>query len=808
VPTPSEGSATGAGGLLDEFLSICRRWSGDRSPTPEAHLVGEELSQALDRALSAACPGDEVTIVAVGGYGRRELCLHSDVDLLLLHDGSAGPETARAILYPLWDRGLRVGHSLRTIREAQAQARDDLTVLCSLLTPRVVAGPPERGEQLEAMLARLLRSERGGLDNLLAEEEWAVWEAEPFLVQAPDLKHGRGGLRSLHRLVWDGARRRLLGDGEPPALPLGRGLTSVRTALHAIGRRATDRYEVELRGLAGAWLGRDAMEVAAMVNTERLEVDSLAGRRWGRAHRLGEDPVAAAGRTVARFVRDRWGRGPGGPAATPLALALRAGRESRGRLSEWETERVTETPPAAWTEADRAALVALLATGRAGWEGIGSLWAAGWVDSALPELSHLRGLPQAVPFHDHPVDAHLGRTVSELLAVADGAVGWCEEVADQVGALDEALLAAFLHDVGKGRPGDHSLTGAAIATRLLARLGFSGPAVGLIASTVRNHLLLGEAAFRRDISDPRVITSLARSIVDLHSLRVLALVSVADARATGAATSTAWRGDLLRRLYQRLEVELQPTGSEWAAGEEKRLLALAGPAISSQVVEAHLSSMPAEYLLRFGAETAAAHLQLAQPPPADHEIRLAVVPGVPVATVNTVAGDRPGLLATITGVLALHNLAVLEARVATRADGLAMDTFRVIDALGSDMIGQARWPAVREDMTAALTGRLDLASRLARKREGYPTRPGPHEVRIDRAGGDTIIEIRGPDRIGLLHDITCTLARLGLDVRLAKIDTRGDQVVDVFTVEDREPASDQRRRAIGDALAALGGGGG
>ncbi|HEX5671663.1 MAG TPA: HD domain-containing protein [Acidimicrobiia bacterium] len=776
-------------------------WSGARAPSDEPWRIGAELSAAMDACLRSIANSDDLTVVAVGGYGRQELGLHSDIDLLLLHD-NADPAAVRAILYPLWDAGLKVGHALRTVKETVAKARDDLTVLCAQLSARLVAGPSARLDEMEAGLTRLLKTDRLRVSTLLAAEEASVWQAEPYLLQDADIKEGRGGLRSLHRLEWDRRRAELAGEKSVESAAertARRSLLSVRAALHAVQGRAYDRYAMELRSPVGQWLGRDALEVATEVCQATRTIDSLAGLRWGRTRGFDQDPVAVAGRQVSRFVRNRWQRASSrGSTAPPLRLAYDAATSGHGRLSPWEFELSVSSDPPAWTSGDRTTLVSLLASGRTGWDALMALWEAGWLPRSLPELRHLRGLAQAAPFHAHPVDAHLGRTVAEVLALADGAEPWCADLAEDVGGLDEVLLSAFLHDAGKGLGGDHSASGARLATALLARVGFSPATVDLVADTVRNHLLLSDAAFRKDIEDPDTVRSLATEVGDLHRLNVLTLLSVADARATGPDSWSPWRGTLLRSLHRQVARQLTGETSDFQSDELERLEALVSEEFTPTQVESHLSRMPAAYLLRFGAEAVADHLRLVTPPPRIQEVRASIAHGSPVSTVTIATRDRPGLLAKVAGVFALHNLGVLEARVATRADGLALDTFRVVDTGGSEAIGLTRWPAVREHLEQVAAGSLDIEARVVAKRAAYQRTETkqPPVASVLRQVDRLTIEVRASDRVGLLFDLATAIHSLGLDVQLAKIDTRGSSVVDVIEAIDRVDPSVARDEEI------------
>lgn len=738
-------------------------------------------------------------MLAVGGFGRQELCLYSDIDLLLLHEGPAPEKAVRSILYPLWDASLKVGHATRTVKATVAFARDDHNTLCSLLSARRLSGPPEIVDELEADLARLLQTMRGTFAERLAAEERKVWEREPFALQELDVKNGRGGLRSLHRLAWDRKRSELL--GEDPIVPqqkseqaANRVLLEARQALHAVQGRAADRFPIELRAAVGAWLGRDPREVTTELYQAARTVDGLAAQRWGQVRPARTDPIAHAGLTVISLVRSRWGRRA--QMSTPLAFATAAvASHARGRLTPWEHDFARRAGDPDWKEGDRAGLVTLLASGAAGWEAILGLWEAGWMTRALPEIAHLRGLAQAAPFHVHTADAHLGATVSKVVDLAGAAKGWMGEIVEQIGGLDEVLLSAFLHDIGKGLPGDHSETGSALATSMLSRLGFRPGTIDLVASAVRQHLLLSETAARRDVDDPGVVKQTASQIENVDLLRILALLSVADAQATGPDMWSPWKESLLRSLVAKVEPLLAGTSSD-LEGELLDDLQTRLPEVHRMTIERHLEAMPPGYLARFGTELAAHHLRLLTPPPEGGEVRTAVIAGAPVSTVVVATVDQPALLAAVAGVLALHNLNVLEARAVTRSDGLVVDTFRVEDALGTDMVGPGRWPAVREDLGLAIAGKTDLAARLEAKRDAYPSKQAisTPDVRV----GDKYIDVRASDRVGLLSDLAAAMSELGLEVQLAKIDTRAGEAIDVFEVDNPQghPAMTIRARLL------------
>jgi [protein-PII] uridylyltransferase len=583
---------------------------------------------------------------------------------------------------------------------------------------------------------------------------------------------------------------------EPGEFHARRTLLSVRQALHAVQRRGSDRFVMDLRASVGAWLDRDPAELATEVYRAARFADGLAAVRWGRFRPVGVDPIAHAGLAVVRFVRSRWSRGE--TAATPLAFARSAvASDAAGRLSHWEREFAARSGPPEWTLGDRNGLIALLAAGRPGWEALLGLWESGWLSRAIPEIAHLSGLSQVAPFHRHPADAHLGATVAGIVDLADGAVGWCGDLAEAMGSLDEVLLSGFLHDIGKGLGGDHSNVGADLAVSFLQRTEFGAATVSVVGSAVRHHLLLPETAFRKDTEDPAVVAGVAQLVGNQDLLRVLALLSVADAIATGPDMWSNWKESLLRNLVAKAASLLEGTVSDLPAELEENLRSRL-PEFHRHQIAAHLEGMPPGYLTRFGAELVAQHVRVSHPAVGEGQIRMNVLPGAPIATIITAARDRPGLLATVAGVLAIHNLAVLEARVVTRIDGIALDTFRVQDSLGSDMIGQGRWPGVRESLEQAMAGHIDIETRLIEKRNAYgsPVLLSPPEVRVHKRASGLTVDIRAGDRVGLLRDLAAAMAALGLEVDLAKIDTRGGEALDIFEVRNPEGRSEDEVRRV------------
>jgi [protein-PII] uridylyltransferase len=676
------------------------------------------------------------------------------------------------------------------------------------------------------------------LSRPLAAIEWERRAREPYQLQEANLKEGRGGLRTLQALHWERRRHALTGIPDPfPADQAEQAahatLLATRNALHAAAGRPWELYTFDLRPAVAAWLGVDAGGAGRDLYAALRTVDRLAAERWPAAEHGTRTAERAAGSPETSQSAPRAPRSAGWellrrlarpagrdvPAVgsalprhpTPLALAVHALARPAGRrvFTAEEEGIVRSSAGPAWDSADRSALLRLLAGGRRGWEVFNALDDLGWVGRALPEWRHTVAAPQHVPFHLHPLDVHLWRTVIELqtIARAGSAEAWCADVAAELDTLDDALLAALLHDIGKGWSGDHAVTGAEAVAAFCRRARFGPALTGTVTGVVRHHLLLPNVATRRDIDDARVVVHVADQVGDLRSLRILYLLTVADSRATGPAVWTPWKASLVRSLFARAADELARRASalEYSPISERILRELeeaTAGRFDRALVDEHIAAMPASYLTSFDVPDLVRHLEAVTPPPEQGSVAVSVRAASPATNVVVAAQDRPGLLSVLSGVFALHNVSVLDGRFYTRTDGVIVDSFHVEDALGGTIDDQ-RWARVQADMTRAVSGELPLEDLLRQKAHAYRHRAAagsvPVKVLVDTAASDsfTVVEIHCADRVGRLHDLARSLFELGLDIRLAKIDTQGREVVDTFYVLDLngEPVRDRPRLA-------------
>lgn len=776
---------SGPGGYAAARLRLLTE--GERSGPPRRAALAELTDDWLSGLFSAAADGLRgVCLVAVGGYGRGELSPRSDLDLLLLHDGGdtkAVAALADRIWYPVWDLGIALDHSVRTPSEARRTAGDDLKVQLGLLDARHIAGDLGLTTALRTAVLADWRNQAPKrlpeLQELCAER--AARQGELQYLLEPDLKEARGGLRDATALravaaSWlADAPREGLADAR-------RRLLDVRDALHLATGRATDRLALQEQDQVAADLGlldadtllRQVYEAARVI----AYASDVTWREVGRVLRsravrprlramLGGKPVTERS-PLAEGVVEQDGEVVLARAARPerdpvLPLRAAAAAAQAGLpLSLHAVRRMAATVrplPAPWPAEAREQLVTLLGSGRPTVEVWEALEAEGLVTWLLPDWERVRCRPQRNAVHVWTVDRHLIETAVRA-----------SELTRRVGRPDLLLVAALLHDIGKGWPGDHSVAGEIIAKDVATRIGFDRAEAAVLSTLVRHHLLLIETATRRDLEDPATVRAVADAVGTQGTLELLHALTEADALATGPAAWSSWRGSLVADLVKRVAAVLAgdaPEEPEPAAptAEQERL-----------AIEAFRTEGP---VLALRAQTEPVTEEPAgEPEPLGVELLIAVP-------------DQPGVLPAVAGVLAVHRLTVRTAEL--RALRLPDDVddgsvlllnWRVAAEYGS--LPQAA--RLRADLVRALDGTLDIASRLAERDAAYPRRRGwvapPPRVTVAPAASHhaTVIEVRAQDAPGLLYRIGMALEKAGVRVRSMHVSTLGSNAVDAFYV--------------------------
>jgi [protein-PII] uridylyltransferase len=723
-----------------------------------------------------------IALVAVGSLGRREPPPHGDLDLVLVHDGR--PEIAAvadALWYPIWDAGVRLDHSVRSVSEAVAVGSTDVKAGLGLLDARLVAGDADLAARLRtATLSSWRQSASRLLPQLrdLRRDRARVVGELAFLLE-PDLKEAYGGLREGQVLRAVAAAQ--LGDEPADELEQAYAfLLDVRDELRRrTGRPADLLVRQEQRPIADA-LGladEDALLRAVSLAGRRLafvadetwrRVESTLIRRpRGRYRRVRREPLADGvvrqGDEVV-LARDAH------PAADHGLLLRAAAAAARADLllSPYTLKVLAVHGPAVpdpWPAEVRWSFLRLLASGRSAVPVLEQLDQEGLLSRLLPEWDHVRSLPQRHPWHRFTVDRHL---VEAAAAAA--------ELTRDVDRPDLLLVAALLHDIGKGWPGDHSVVGEPIAAAIGTRMGFSEPDVAVLAALVRHHLLLPATATRRDIDDPATIERVAATIGhDPALLQLLHALAQADGAATSASAWSPWKAHLVAALVARVQAQL----GEGTPGDPEPVL------------------HPTE------AQVSASSRNL---PGASGAVTVGIEDVADGQQVTIGAPDRSGLLSTCAGVLALNQLDVRAAKMSV-ADGYATAVFAV-----RPRFGRAPVPEILADgVRAALEGTLPLAQRLRQRESDYrqdggraaPPRISWHNGEVSGTATG-IVEVRAGDRAGLLYRLTAAIAGEGLDVTSARIETLGGDAVDCFYVANPSgsPVNADQRRRVDQALSA------
>ncbi|MFE2022059.1 [protein-PII] uridylyltransferase [Streptomyces sp. NPDC059499] len=803
VTTESEDS--GPSGYAAARLRLLQEktQSGPPRRAALARITDEWLTALFTAAVEAAGVRG-AALVAVGGYGRGELSPRSDLDLLLLHDGSADAGAVAALAdhvwYPVWDLGLALDHSVRTPGEALKTAGEDLKVQLGLLDARPVAGDLGLVAGLRTAVLADWRNQAPkrlpALDELCRERAERMGELQ-FLLE-PDLKEARGGLRDATALRAVAAS--WVADAPREGLAEARRtLLDARDALHLTTGRATDRLALQEQDQVAGALGlldsdallRQVYEAARTVSYATdvtwREVNRVLRARSTRPRLraiLGGGTKAAPERTPlaegvveadGEVVLARTARPEKDPVLTLRAAAAAA--ESGLPLSRHLVRHLrtaAQPMPVPWPAQAREELVTLLGAGESTvgvWE---ALEAEGIITRLLPDWERVHCRPQRNPVHTWTVDRHLVETAVRASSLTR-----------RVGRPDLLLVAALLHDIGKGWPGDHSVAGEVIARDMAARIGFDKQDVGVLATLVRHHLLLIETATRRDLDDPATVRSVATAVGSASTLELLHALTEADALATGPAAWSSWRAslvtDLVKRVAALLAGEEPPEQEPLAPSAEQERLAIEALRTGEAVLSLRTQPEPVS--------------EDGEPGPVGVELLIALP-------------DRPGVLPAAAGVLALHRLTVRAADLRAvelptelgETAGLLVLSWRVAAEYGS--LPQAT--RLRADLVRALDGSLDIRTRLAEREAAYPRRRGvkapPPRVTVAAAGSRlaTVIEVRAQDAPGLLHRIGWALEQSAVRVRSAHVSTLGANAVDAFYVTDTdgEPLPRERAAAV------------
>lgn len=792
-------------------------------------------------------------LVALGGYGRRELAPYSDIDIMFLYRPGAFETISllsRQVLHDLWDLGFQVGHSVRTIADCLELGSSDLTIRTSMMEARFLAGSPRLFEEFYRRYFRrvVVRGTDRFIEHKMEERrrEYEKFGETVYLLE-PNVKKSKGGLRDLHVLQWAGmarhqaatiqelADRGILSRKDYLALLEAREfLWRVRAFLHVQAGMAQEilTFDEQLR-LAASFGFQDRPHLLAVEQfmqqyyrhtmdvhetcirfVDRCRSVSFLSRlaQWRPARRVdGQFVVAGGSLTVPLELRPR-------VLAQP-ELLLRLFALAQSQQLKIDTDLLDEihrhvdaiAAEAFRTPAVSRLFLSILSGPSRVATTLEAMHRAHLLEKILPVFAAVRGLMQFNQYHKYTVDEHslLAVAYAEQLAQDQGVLG---EVYREIRRKDLLHLALLLHDVGKGREGDHSEVGKAIAEETAARLGLDEQETRTLVFLVHRHLLMAHTAFRRDPYDEKVLFNFARAVMTPEVLKKLLVLTAADLAAVGPGMFTKWKESLLVELYLRTLPEVSGERESVESVDRVKQIALAvareverrpelllpegsGRRMPLHWIESQLARLPLRYVYGTTPARLAAHLTaISRLEPGDVLVEESFQDqlGTCEYTVITFDDLTPGIFSKIAGVLAFKGLQILDAQIITRDDGIVLDSFQVVDLDYSGPPPKERRDNVARTIVDVLKGR-DTVENLAGQHSRLPClRPvspnrQPAEVQVDNETSDrfTIIDVFADDRQGLLYVITHAIFRLGLSVHAARISTRLDQVADVFYVTDR-----------------------
>ncbi|WP_416898364.1 MAG: [protein-PII] uridylyltransferase [Minwuia sp.] len=823
---------------------------GDKAARSMCYLVDQIIVLLYEHAVrdvfATANPTDseQLSLIAVGGYGRGQMAPFSDVDLLFLmpYKQTAWSESViEYMLYMLWDLKLKVGHSSRTVDDCVRMAKQDTTIRTALLESRYIFGDQALFVELKRRYQKDVVQGNGEdyvRQKLAERDERHQRYGDSRYVNEPNLKEGKGGMRDLHTLFWiakfvyqveniaDLVERGVLSAGElRKFVKAERFLWTVRFHLHLMTGRPEERLTFDLQPQLAKRLGytdhagaqaierfmkhyylvaRDVGDltriICTAIETENQKQPLIRLPRFGLRSRNVEGFLAEAGRLSvadeAHFEK------------TPIDMirifrvaqredldihpnALRLIRRHKKKIKA----DVRKDPDA------NKAFMEILTSDKEPEIHLRRMNEAGVLGQFITDFGRVVAQTQHDMYHHYTVDEHTIRAVGLLWQIEQGRLKedhpLSHDIVHKVISREALYVSVFLHDIAKGRGGDHSVLGERVAKKLCPRLGLSSAETETVAWLVRWHLLMSATAFKRDLADQKTIADFVGAVQSPERLRLLLILTVADIRAVGPGVWNGWKGQLLRDLYYRAEDAMS---GDMIGKASRQRVANAREELAARLkgwpkadVEAHLQRFYDGYWLGLDVDTQVWHAEImraADKSPAEIRIEARSDAFKAMTEIAIYAQDHPGLFARIAGAMAVANVSIVDARIFTTHDGMAIDSFIVQDTSDSALDEPRRLERMKQAILKTLAGEMRPRRVFAEKKPNYAQRTEVFTVEpavfIDNTASNTwtVIEVNGRDRLGFVHDVAWALYDLSLNVGRARIATYGERAVDVFYVRD------------------------
>ncbi len=786
---------------------------------------------------------ERLSVVATGGFGRGEMAPLSDIDLLFLRpykQTPRGEQIVEFMLYLLWDLGLKVGHATRTVEESVRYAERDHTIRTALLEARYIWGDRELFDELTKSYAQRFSGGDGRdfVEAKLSERDQRHQRmGDSRYVVEPNVKEGKGGLRDLHTLFWIA---KYLYRVDQPSELIAKGvltreearhferadrfLSTVRCHIHYLTGRADDRLSFDLQREIATRLGYQDrpgsrgverfmkhyyLHAKTVGDLTRIFVAALEDSRrrkprlaalWQTLRPRSLEGFRLDGERLAAASPDSFEKDP-----VAILRLFHVAQENGLDIHPATLRLITQnirlldrlrSDP----EANRL-FMAMLTSRHDPETTLRRLNEAGVFGRFVPDFGRVVAQTQHDMYHTYTVDEHTIRAIGILSRVENGELKEdhpvSAEVVHKIVSRPVLYLSVLLHDIAKGRGGDHSVLGAEVALQLCPRLGLSAAETETVAWLVRYHLAMSGTAFQRDLMDPKTIETFAALVQSPERLRLLLVLTVCDIRAVGPNVWNGWKAALLRQLYHAAEQVM--SGGTLSGGRGERIKAIQGEVAqrlsgwSEAEKDEHLARGYAPYWLSFPIETLARQAELVRRAERDNqplaiEHRIDGERSVTEVTIYTL--DTHGLFARLAGAMAISGANIVDAKIFTLANGMALDTFWLQDLEGKPFDGPQRLARLAARVELSLSNRLDIQRELDGQKSSWPKRDRVFTVEprvlIDNSASDTftVIEVNGRDRPGFLHVVTRALTRCSLQIASAHITTYGERAVDVFYVKD------------------------
>ncbi len=817
-------------------------------------LIDQLVRIIFDVATRRAYPiaikstSEKLCIVAVGGYGRCELAPFSDVDLMFLIPYKETPYSEQIIefiLYMLWDLGLKVGHSTRSVDDVVRLAKRDLTIRTSVLDARWLWGDQTLFLELQKRFKSEVVDGTGAIfveAKLKERDERHDRMGDTRYVVEPNLKEGKGGLRDLQTLFW--LTRYLYGVGEVEELISLKVFTrqdvkryrkaldflsTVRCHIHYLTNRAEERISFDVQKAVG----------------ERMAYNDRAGssgvERFMKHYFLIAKDVGDLTRVLCAVLEEQQKKRPFFRFSNGFSVLRRRTKidgflDDRGRITVKDKNAFKEDPlkliriffeaqkhgldvhPEALrlisrnlklinnnvrknSEANRLFIKMLIAKKNPEIT-LRRMNEADVFGKFIPDFGRVVAQMQYDMYHTYTVDEHTIRAIGLLSQLENGGLldqlPNATQVVSEIQSRRALYVAVLLHDIAKGRGGDHSEIGSEVAKELCPRFGLSEEETETVAWLVLNHLIMSDTAFKRDFDDPKTINDFIEIVKSVERLRLLLVLTIVDIKAVGPKTWNSWKSGLLHGLFHRT---LEAISGDMITDNRQARIVHAQESLrealkhwKSQQAEDFIATGYPSYWLTYGSDVHVRHANVVRLAKLNAEslyIDIRVDEEFEFSEITIYTPDHPGLFSQIAGAVALLGATIMDAKIVTMSDGMVIDSFSILDVNNQAYNQPRKLERLRVCISESLSGKVYLKRELAklsknrmiRKEEVFSV--APRIIFDNKASAtDTVIEVNGRDRVGFLYDVTSAINSLGLKISSAHITTYGEHVVDTFYVKD------------------------